>query len=152
MKISAAILFQNETFLLISYKYTSSYLQAKSCRSSTRMNELRFFSKLIFSAEGDWQFAPDISIAILILAGRVVYKGFWKAKAIFTFWNNNYLYIKVYLTLFSTVTELPFIFFLTHIQLTPSYITLPANVAIAIEMSGANCQSPSAEKKFNLKK
>ena len=34
-----------------------------------------FFKLFFFLAEGDWQFAPDISIVITTLEGRVLYEG-----------------------------------------------------------------------------
>ena len=47
------------------------------------LNYWRFFPNYFFSAEGDRQLAPDISIAILMFIGGVVYESFWNLKAIF---------------------------------------------------------------------
>ena len=54
---------------------------------------------IFFPAEGDWQFAPDISIVILMFIGRVLYDGFWDVKVIFKN-SRNIEFLQVHYLLF----------------------------------------------------
>ena len=59
---------------------------------------------------------------------------------------------RIFTVFHSGIQEENCFYFLTHIQFTPSYTTPPMSIAIATEMSGANCQSPSAKNILTWKK